>query len=87
MHHYSSVTGQNNYVANHDTGIKNVYIRLELTLALQHDFRMDAILATAALQMYKLNPGSPSSSIFTASTSTQASSISTTLSTIPVQTK
>ena len=56
MHHYSSVTSQQNFMANHDPGIKDIYIRLAPILALKHEGLMNALLAAAALHMYKLDP-------------------------------
>ena len=56
MHHYSSVTSQQHFLANHDPGIKDVYARLTPILALKHVSLMNSLLATAALHIYKLDP-------------------------------
>ena len=56
MHHYTYSTSQMDFMANHDPGIKDIYIRLAPILALKHECLMNALLASAALHMFKLDP-------------------------------
>lgn len=56
MHHYSTVTCQQAFIANHDPGIKDIYTRLAPIMALKHDSLMNGLLAAAALHIYKLDP-------------------------------
>ena len=56
MHHFCTVTSQQYFMANHDQGIKDIYIRLAPALALKHQCLMNGLLAVAALHLYKLDP-------------------------------
>ena len=56
MHHYSAVTCQQTFISTHDEAIKDIHVHLAPRLALDHDHLMDALLAAAALHMYKIDP-------------------------------
>ena len=56
MHHYTYSTSQEPLIYNHDPSCKDIYTCLIPILALEHECLLNAVFATAALHIFKIDP-------------------------------